>query len=190
MNTTQLLVKAILQNPLGRDWSVQGFGMLRTYLSTGLRLTVWDNELIYQPPPSIIHDHPWDFRSEVVVGRVVNTKFTVLDYSFNRELHRMNEMIIVPGPGLKRGPTRQVWLLEKSAEDVLAGQNYFQEASEIHYTAFDPGTVTLCARDRRGLPDLAHTYWPVGEDWHTAEPHAADSKTIVEVCSRSLDRYF
>lgn len=70
-------VKSILQeSPWNRDWTVQGFGMLRCYLDSDkrFRLNIWDDRLAV-PHVSVIHDHPWSFDSWIINGIFHNQRF-------------------------------------------------------------------------------------------------------------------
>ena len=73
-NTT--FVQEIIRNPLiYPGWSLQGFGMLRLYLTKEIRLHVWDTA--YQVPNvSLLHDHPWDFTSVVIAGCMENRLYS------------------------------------------------------------------------------------------------------------------
>ena len=65
----QALAAEILRRPHGYKWSLQGFGMLRLYLSDNIRLHVWTTEHRVENV-SDIHDHPWDFISTVLFGQL------------------------------------------------------------------------------------------------------------------------
>ena len=71
------LVKAILKSPYELKWSVQGLGMLRTYLSDEVRLHIWDRRLQI-PQVSPLHDHPWHLDSEIVAGELRQHRYTVV----------------------------------------------------------------------------------------------------------------
>lgn len=62
------------------DWSTQGLGMLRLYLSREVRLHVW-HSAFRVPSVSDIHDHPWDFRSDIVCGSVRNVRYGIVSES-------------------------------------------------------------------------------------------------------------
>lgn len=85
--STKLLVKAILEKARAYKWSIQGFGMLRLYLSAEVRLHVWDSRFRV-PGVTDIHDHSWDFESEVAAGEVLQRRYLVVpnavdgDYSW------------------------------------------------------------------------------------------------------------
>lgn len=38
------MVQDVLEQPHRREWSLQGFGMLRTYLSFDMRLNIWNRQ--------------------------------------------------------------------------------------------------------------------------------------------------
>lgn len=63
MNTHALVratVRSILERATDLEWSLQGFGMLRHYLTPTVRLHVWASAFRVKNV-STIHDH-WDFR--------------------------------------------------------------------------------------------------------------------------------
>ena len=70
-------VRDVLEHPYPREWTVQGFGMLRTYLDPDkrFRLNVWHSKLAI-PNVSIVHDHPWHFTSWVMGGNFTNVRYT------------------------------------------------------------------------------------------------------------------
>lgn len=69
------LVRSVLENWANHRWSLQGFGMLRAYLSDRkLRLHVWNSKFAV-PDVTTIHDHPWNFESLVVAGKITNTRY-------------------------------------------------------------------------------------------------------------------
>src|SRR5260370_37840480 len=80
MNDVKLLVKQILQasvkEPMAFQWSIQGLGMLRLYLSEETRMHVWSS-LGRIPNVSPLHTHPWSFNSYVVAGKVVNKRYKI-----------------------------------------------------------------------------------------------------------------
>lgn len=74
----KLLVKNIMDHPVDFDWSVQGLGMMRMYLSPEVRLHVWDSCLKI-PSASPLHTHPWDMESSVVAGRYKQHRYILRD---------------------------------------------------------------------------------------------------------------
>ncbi len=59
------MVRDLLEEPHGLEWSVHGLGMMRTYITDHVRLHIWHTDLVV-PGVSGVHSHPWDFRSTVV----------------------------------------------------------------------------------------------------------------------------
>lgn len=80
MNDVKLLVKQILQasvkEPMAFQWSIQGLGMLRLYLSEETRMHVWSS-LGRISDVSPLHTHPWSFNSIVVAGKVINKRYKI-----------------------------------------------------------------------------------------------------------------
>ena len=74
------MVRKILESaaydPRARNWTVQGFGMLRCYLDDGQvqRLHIWTAALRV-PGVSDIHTLPWEFDSTVFAGRIINKRY-------------------------------------------------------------------------------------------------------------------
>lgn len=192
-NPTAALVRDILAHPFRRDdWTLQGFGMLRTYLTPELRLHVWDSR--YSNGASPVHDHPWDFVSYVVAGAVVNCRFAesigneVLD---DKQLSVWRRTIR-PGEGLQViGTDVPVTLKVLSVDRVGARQWYFQDAAEIHESKPIDGTVTLVNRKRPvQMPDIARSYYAKGTSWVSGEPRKATPEEVESICAYSLARWF
>jgi hypothetical protein len=181
-------IQAILEHPLGYEWTAQGLGMLRLYLPgpENMRLHVWDSFLAV-PNVSMIHTHPWNFASYVVAGEVRNTRWT----EGEGEAYHKSSIVCGQG-GCMFGAAANVRLHPRPAEAWAEGQGYTQWADEIHSSAPEDGTVTLL---RRSVPagrsaDQAFVYWPAGEEWVSAEPRAATRDEVMAVVRRSLARWF
>lgn len=186
MNYTAPLVKKILENPDGFDWSIQGLGMLRLYLSPDIRLHVWDSSAKYEDV-STMHTHPWDFISYVVFGEVRQYRFTEATgrsgVPFNRQ-----EILCGEGGGPSGDP--EIVYLQHGREEVHpAGSTYRQEASEIHSSFPADGTVTIIHRTFHEDTDHAFVYYPQGEEWVTAEPRPATFDEVHHICASALSRY-
>lgn len=177
------LVRALLQYPGGREWSIQGLGMLRLYLSETLRLHVWHSGFAFEPKPSELHDHPWHFRSLVVAGRMLQKRYVPdrggAQYSF---------YTILCGEG--GGPTTVPYainLAELDQEEYLPGQEYSQRAHEIHRSYPQDGTVTIVERTFLEDADHARVFWR-GGGWISAEPRPATVIEVSEMCAAALGR--
>lgn len=183
----------LLQNAGDYEWSVQGFGMLRTYLDypKRWRLNVWDQRLAV-PGVSTVHDHPWHFDSVVVGGIVINQRLDPVPWAKVPLSQRFSVARIKTGEG--GGPTGEppqvVGLIRRKPEVILAGQSYHQQADEIHESMPLDGTVTLNSRDR--LPDGEHArvFWPYGETWVDAEPRVASPDEVSRTVGDALKNWF
>jgi hypothetical protein len=178
------LVRPILQNPHGLDWSLQGFGMLRLYLGGNRRLHIWD-ERYANEGVSEMHTHPWDFRSLVVAGEVTNIRYMKDgDIPFFEQTIRCGE-----GGGLVDGPQR-AWLRALDSETYTEQETYTQEASEIHVSHPLSGTVTIVKRTFKSDTEHAYVYWPIGYEWVTAEPRPASATEVRAITENALERWF
>ena len=180
---TEALVLSILANPLGRAWSLQGFGMLRLYLTPELRLHVWDARFAV-PGVSVMHDHPWHFDSLIVLGEVRQRR-----YAESATGDSYAPQTIACGVG--GGPCGDILTVGMKAlpEEVYGpGQTYRQEANEVHVSAPVDGTVTIVTRRFLDDAEHAHVFWPNGTKWVSAEPRPATDAEVMAICSFALDR--
>lgn len=187
------LVKSILEHPEGHGWTLQGFGMLRTYITPELRLHVWDSRFRVKDV-SVVHTHPWNFRSTVIAGVVRNMRYEEADGQGG--LRYMRQQILCgPGGGFSEPDPVEVslrvvrhWLIEPR-ETYVAGQVYNQLANEIHMSEPEDGTVTLVEREFLADVDHAYVYWRAGKEWVTAEPREATEDEVRQICWRALSRF-
>jgi hypothetical protein len=186
----------VLKHCMDYEWSLQGFGMLRAYVTKELRLHVWDSRYKVDNV-TMVHDHPWDFVSYVASGKIVNTMYVVHPYKVTDEqAWRLRKPFlkaqIVCGTGGGNDPAtlrsrgEKVWLMPLSPETYVEGYTYKQAASEVHHTSYDDGTVTLVRR--KFLPDTehAHVFFNADEDWVSAEPRAATPDEVSSICAKAL----
>ena len=189
-STIKALVQSILLNPHVHNWTLQGFGMLRTYLPgpENLRLHVWDNR--YKVPSvSEIHTHPWDFESYIVAGVVKNCRYRESQKygsDFLRQSIKCGEGCHFLG---EPTPLKLEWgCLELFSE----GDTYTQTADEIHSSSPAEGSITIVQRKvpAGGNPDMAHVYWKANEQWISAEPRPATFEEICDITQFSLKKWF
>lgn len=184
-----LLVKTILQQAPSFDWSLQGFGMFRLYLDDEVRLHLWDST--YKVTDcTMIHEHPWDFHSDVIAGVVHNERFTVTDDSL---LASYEETKIKAGEGAHvLGDSRRVYLRSYGIESYDTGEYYSQNADEIHQSIPEDGTVTLVVRGMRSDKhrDHALVYCVPSLGFVSAAPRKATYEEILGAARRSLERWF
>lgn len=181
----------ILADPLGRDWSLQGLGMLRLYLTEDKseRLHVW-SDLAKYDNVSELHTHPWDMTSLVVAGSVAQYRYVVFSHEFDKYPSHMEQKILCGEGGGLCGAPRTVLLREMYPEVYVAGQTYRQKWWEVHRTQPENGAVTIIKRDFTEDPDHAFVYWPWGEEWVTAEPRPATEDEIIRITNNALVRHF
>lgn len=192
MSVTKLLVKKILEHPRDYEWSFQGLGMLRCYLSREVRLHVWDPRLAVSNV-SIIHTHPWNFESHVVAGRLIDTVYTETPLLANGLTH--HKQTIQCGLGAcVHGPMIDVRLIKRG--DLTVGDSlgvigyqtsYTRFRSAIHESRPEPGTVTIVERQFDDDTEHAYVYWPIGTQWVSAEPRPATSAEVVSMTVTALE---
>lgn len=183
---SQSLVRQILENPFSFEWSLQGFGMLRLYLSPEVRLHIWDHNFRTEDV-SLIHTHPWDFESCVISGIVYNKRF--MQYVERRPEHctHMQQIIKCGEGGGPIGTPGPVYLGMFSDETYSSGHTYMQRANEIHLSEFKDGTITVIKRTFHADTEHAYVYWPLGSKWVTAEPRRASGDEIEAMCKKALE---
>lgn len=184
------LVKDAVSVGNGRRWTVQGFGMLRTYLPFGpnpkrFRLNVW-NPALAVPGVSVIHDHPWDFTSWIINGNFRNIRF-VEDYHNGDPFKFMT--IKCGEDGCAMSPPSSIRLRSLPCEHYVAGDIYHQDGAEVHASAYDAGTVTL--NDRVGDTEHARVFWsdePKGY-WVDAKPREATLGEVQSTMALALSKW-
>lgn len=195
------LVHDVLRNWINRKWTLQGFGMLRTYVSKELRLHVWDRRFAV-PKVTTIHDHPWDFDSFVISGRIVNTRYRVRPCAHTdaqvdalRIRAPFVKAQIVCGPGTGNDPKAlkaagdRVWLEPLEPETYGPGDSYWQRSDEVHHTSYADGTVTLVHRQFKADTEHAHVYFKADEEWVSAEPRDATPDEVSQIVDLALSRF-
>lgn len=175
-----------------REWSIQGLGMLRTYLDENKvsRLHVWSDDAKYEDA-SELHTHPWDMASVVMAGVLEQTRYVAFSEQAAGEppTHREQKILCGEGGGLCGGP-QNVVLRQMHPEFYREGDLYRQYWWEIHRTRPKNGTVTIIVRDFTADPDHAFVYWPVGQEWVSAEPRPATPEEVERITQRSLELWF
>lgn len=185
MNITKQLVKSILENAAAFKWSLQGLGMLRLYLSTEVRLHVWDSRYAVQDV-STMHDHPWSFDSIIVAGWVDQYRYTM---DPKGDVFMFSVLQCGPGGCAKTQPA-PIWLTKGPCESYQEGGTYHQRHDEIHESIPEDGTVTIVTRTFREDTEHARVFWPNGTAWVSAEPRPATIEEVKDITSASLNRWF
>jgi hypothetical protein len=187
----ELFLRQEYDQPHAEWWTVQGIGMIRMYLTPDqrYRLHIWD--LRHRVPDvSAIHDHPWNFYSRVIAGRVKQFRFT--PWKFGQCHESYNTVEIKTGEDAKTlTETKKVLLSREPFELYVEGQVYHQNKSEIHESLADHGTVTVVERNFEDMhKQNAHIYWPGNGPWITAKPHQATPEEVSGACQLALETWF
>jgi hypothetical protein len=182
--TTESAVADILAHPLDHEWTIQGLGMLRTYLDDEHieRLHIWDTDEAVDSV-STIHDHPWDFTSTIVRGQIRNQRF-VADNSTSAPWFNRAQIRCGIGGGLISEP-EMVRVCSQVVESYGPGQHYSMDAPELHESFPDRGAVTVIRRSFHADRDLATVCWRTG-DWVSAEPRPAAAAEILHFVGLAL----
>lgn len=186
------LVKMVFDHRDDYEWSLQGFGMLRAYVTRELRLHVWNSKFAV-PDVTTVHDHPWNFDSLVVSGSIEDSLFLPsTSRMWPAKLHTRVEIVCGPGGGndpdelMARG--ERVWLEPFDTSRHHPGEMYHRDAHQIHSTRYEDGTVTLVSREF--LPDTehAHVFVEDGRRWVSAEPRPATADERDAIIEHALAR--
>lgn len=189
-------IHRILERPHTYRWTLQGFGMLRMYLTEdeSVRLHVWSHADA-KPGVSTIHDHPWDFTSEVISGVVRNVRHRIADAEdaarCDSATYWTRGLVCGPG-GCLLGESERVLLLTQPAEVYEPGDTYSQTAVELHESIPSDGAVTVITRRFGPDRDRARVCWPLdkGRDgWVSAEPREATAEEVERITGLALERW-
>ena len=189
-------VEYLLRNPPpASHWSAHGFGFLRLHLTKTARMHVWNHHLLREPDDvALIHNHSWTFASEVVVGAIFNTKYSLARAGCGTA---MDYVEIVDGKVTSSG----VRFLKPGKTETFVGNpsmtgavdypsTYEQTFDEIHYSQSWLGTVTVIEREFEAVDRGACVYWPVSEARSIPEPRPTTDEEVKAVCEDSLRRWF
>lgn len=197
----QMAVREILMYPLAykREWTVQGFGMMRTYLDPEKtwRLNIY-HPVLMVPNVSVVHNHPWDFDSWILGGTLTNIRYGASDeqstfqhsgtegeaqYEYARIMTGIQSPVGDAGAGGVMSQGTQ-WLIPVDVTDYTAGNYYSMHHAEIHETRYTPGCVTLNRRCKIGDGEHATVFWPAGTPWVSAKPRIATQREVMLVTTK------
>lgn len=187
---TRLLVTHLLEDAadgVRADWTLQGLGMLRLYLSPTVRLHVWDSAEAY-PGASKLHDHPWDFTSHIILGRLVNVRYERRPLRGGRPTHHMQTIVCGEG-GCSLGDVTDVEMREESRFVYEAGQSYSQISTIVHESIPEDGTVTIIERVMHEDTEHARVFSDYGTEWVSAEPRPATPDEVKRMTRKALARW-
>jgi hypothetical protein len=184
---TSLAIRQILEKPLGHDWSLQGMGMFRLYLSKEVRLHVWDMRFSVERV-STLHTHPWGFVSHVLSGCILDRTFRKEDPSREPITHYEQQIVCGPGGGVS-AEKQPVHLSLVSEHVYKEGNTYSHEASDVHESVPKSGTVTVIERSFKSDTEHAMVYFRTGREWVSAEPRRAEPHEVEAMARMALDRW-
>ena len=190
MNKDALLalsLDTILSHALDYEWSLQGLGMLRLYLSKSVRLHLWDPGMA-APHVSVIHDHPWDFESHVIAGEITDRIWRTENPTEHMRPNYLRQSIVCGPGGHAFGEPEPVLLRVHTQRTFAAGVLYHGRATELHDSRPAPGTVTLIARTFRENTEHARVCFPIGTSWVSAEPRPATGDEVLHFVKLSRAR--
>lgn len=199
----RLLVETVLKSPYDLKWSVQGLGMIRTYLNDAVRLHIWISDFKI-PGVSPIHDHPWHLYSQVIAGVYRQRRYTILDKDFFGQpitednstfragrdaglIELFNTATIKCGEGaFKTEDSKKVCVECAVEEEYRAGSNYMQYKDEIHESFPLDGTITIVTRTFTPDREHARIFWRGDGDWVDAAPRTATPAEIKLATQKAL----
>jgi hypothetical protein len=179
------LVRFMLERAHDFEWSLQGFGMFRLYLSREMRLHVWDFRFA-AADVTTLHTHPWDFLSTVISGRITDRVYR--EISSHPKTHMRQRIVCGPGGCATDDPPEPVCLQPYREDTFQRGQWYRLSAKQIHESIPAPGTITLIRRWFGEDTEHAHVFYPVGKKWVSAEPRKATGDEISNMRELALSR--
>lgn len=185
-------LNSILRNPLDYTWRAHGIGMLRTYLDPATknwRLHLWHPRLIV-PGISLMHTHPWTFKSWVIAGRLSNQRWIRSGGGPRSKLFM--EGIILCGTMARpdhefgiEGDPHSLYLSAMSPEFYGPGETYQQDPEEIHESHAREGTITIMHRSEAVGDGRASVFWPHGTPWGDAS-RGTSREDVLETAAAAL----
>lgn len=182
------LVKSVLQRPTEFEWSYQGLGMLRMRMlevEGDMRIHVWMPSHA-EPGVSTIHTHPWHFESLVVSGTIQDVTYFcdgVSEPTHSMQVLRCGEGCELLGE--PKGVHLEPWT---PLVTYRKGQTYCDGLHVVHESRPSEGAVTVVRRvvPEGSNPDQASVFWPIGEDWVSAEPRPATPGEVRDFAACAL----
>jgi len=173
------LVYQILVHAEAYPWTMQDIGLLGLRLDDHreYRLHVWDPSRCVGEPP--VHDHPFDFVSQIIAGEVLNTR-----YVEDRAGVEYRRIRYSPADEDDRRSCGTVTLSAR-ATAFTEGEQYVQVAHELHDSRQLPGTVTVIRRTFRDVPEL--TVCLLGDaPWVSGQSRPATPDEVKQFAAKAL----
>ena len=175
------LVRNTLEHPTEHGWTMQDIGVLALWLDDRreYRLHVWDPDSCTGDPP--VHDHPFGFTSTVIVGELVNTRYTEDPNGVEYSRHRYR-------PGDEDDRRTDSVRLTAIATTLSPGDRYHQLSTELHSSHQTTGTVTLMRFGPLEERELTVCLEP-GAPWVSGGSRPATACEVKRITGAALDRF-
>jgi hypothetical protein len=173
------LVYQILVQAEAYPWTMQDIGLLGLRLDERreYRLHVWDPGRAVGEPP--VHDHPFDFASQVVAGEMTNTVY--VEDADGTPYRRFRY-----APDSDDDPRAVDTVRLAGASTTYAeGSHYAQRAHQLHDSRQLPGTVTVIRRTVRPVAELT-VCLPDGTPWVSGRSRPATPEEVKEIVALAL----
>jgi hypothetical protein len=141
------------------------------------RLHVWDPSRCVGEVP--IHDHPFDFVSQIIAGEMINTR-----YVEDRAGGEYRRIRYSPDNEDDR-TTAETVRLSGTATSYTGGEQYVQLAHELHDSHQLPGTVTAIRRTFRDVPELT-VCLPGDAPWLSGRSRPATPDEVKQFAAKAL----
>ncbi len=176
---SKALVFTILRHAEDFPWRMQDIGLmgLRMDEQREHRLHIWDPS--YNVGDSPIHDHPYDFTSNIIVGELTNTRY--VEDSTGEEYLRFRYSL--PSEDERRSDKVR---LSVATETFTAGGKYRQFAHELHTSGQQPGTVTVI-RCRWGEPRELTVCLRAEGSWRSGQARDATHEEVKAFTAKALE---
>jgi hypothetical protein len=172
------LVFQILAHAEAYPWTLQELGLLGLRLgeSRGYRLHVWDGSWAVGEPP--IHDHPFDFVSQIIAGEMTNTRYVEdpagaayrrIRYSPPDEDDRRTDAVRLTG----------------TTTTYTEGGQYAQRAEELHDSRQLPGTVTIIRMTFKDVRELT-VFQRDDAQWVSGKSRPATLDEVKQITAQAL----
>jgi hypothetical protein len=175
-------LRTILEHAADHPWRINNIGLLGRWLDDHRehRLHVWYPDRAVEDDP-VIHDHPYDFTSTVIVGEVTNTRYVEDPHGteLTRERYRLDD------ENDRRIDT--VRLLGTSTT-LRSGDRYDQQAAELHDSRQVPGTVTVIRCTWHERSELTVCRRP-GAPWVSGVARPATAEEIERITAAALELF-
>jgi hypothetical protein len=160
------MVNRALTFPDEFKWTQQGLGMVRTKLTRALRLHIWHPSFLVEAA-SKVHNHPWNFTSRILAGRLSDITFTYQDLA-----PQMVVNVIECGANAHVKDTFIGHIAVDQIRSYKKGDCYSMFKEEFHSTSIGiTGCLSLIDRDLSSWEnDDAEVLTYPNEEWVSAAP--------------------